>query len=663
MPPRRISVAVHLFVLAALALAQDATTRPASPFSPDAYLAHVKYLASDELAGRKPGTAGIEKAAEYIARQFADAGLKPGGENGTYFQTFDITHGKVLNDAEAALKVEGVAGDWQVRRDWVPLPFCPTGDVSGPLAFAGYGIKAALHGYDDYAEFDAKGKVLLIFRYEPRSEDPEAGFGGREVSVYSRFDRKVETAARQEAKAVLIVNPPHREGLADDPLYPWDEDLALQSYELPIVHVKRSVAEALLRAAGLPDLATLQEQLEKERKPLSRDLGRTIELRTGVRPNRIVTRNVLGLLPGAGGTAETIVVGAHYDHIGQMVPQFDHPEPNAAPEIHNGADDNASGTAGVIEMARRLAREGGLRRNVLFIAFSGEEMGLLGSAHYVEHPTVELASIKAMINFDMIGRFGTEKFTVFGVPSATEFEPLLKAAADPLGLECFTPNEIAGNSDHFSFHQKQIPVLFAFTGVHKDYHRPSDDWERIDPDGATRILAVFHTLIRALADLEQGPTFQAETAAANPDEVKMKPAVEHARERAEEGGDGATDAKAEEQRAGRPHDRHGEGEGPRGKRPGVKLGILPDYAGRSDQPGVLVQSVTDGGPAKAAGMEAGDRIVRIGEQTIRDIYGYMNALRELNAGQTVEVVVVRKEQGEVTLKIKLAESGPRSEKN
>jgi hypothetical protein len=627
--------------LAGLAVGQEPTSQPLaeSPFSAEAYLEHIKYLASDELGGRQPGTEGIERAADYIARQFAEAGLKPAGDEGTWFQEFQVQRGKKLVESEAVLKVEGIHRTWQVRKDWIPLPFTTLEDVEGPLAFAGYGIKADPYEYNDYEGFDANGKILLIFRYEPQAEDPEAEFGGKTPSRYSLFSEKAQTAARQGARALLIVNP-RREGL-EDTLFSFDPEFSERTFDLPLVHVSRELAETLVKKAGLGDLTSLQEKLDRDRQPLSADLHLNIELKTGVRPNRFSTRNVVGLLPGNGSTQETVVIGAHYDHLGRVRPYGSGPAD--PPQIHNGADDNASGTAAVIELARVLAGERGLRRNLVFVTFSAEEMGLLGSAYFVEHPPVELKNVRVMVNFDMIGRLSADKFTIYGVSSGKELADLVRREADPLGVKYRAAGMVggmAGASDHASFYEHEIPVLFAFTGIHKQYHRPEDDWELIDADGATRILALFHRIIRDLANLEEGPTFQPPTGEEQPEEFPVKPGVEHEKElqAAEEGG-------------GHSEERSHTGEVDRPTRPRARLGIVPDFGG-SDEPGVVVGSVIAGGAAKAAGIEDGDRIIRIGEHNIRDLYGYMDALREAKPGDTLEVVVVRQGK-EITLKVTL----------
>jgi hypothetical protein len=638
-----------VFVLVAACVAWSAYAgEPASqpsPFSADAYLAHIKYLASEELSGRLTGTEGNALAGEYIARHFADAGLKPAGENGTYFQDFEVQRGKKLVASAAALKVDGLDQHWEVRKDWIPLPFTAPDDVEGPLAFAGYGIQADTHNYDDYANFDATGKVLLVLRYEPLVSDPEAEFGGKTPSRYATFAKKAETAAHKGAKALLIVNPPKRDGREgqEDTLFAFDEDLAEQTYDLPLVHVTRPVAEALLKKGGLPDLASLQEQLDRERKPLSADLHLHAVLKTGVKPNMIPARNVLGLLPGNGESEEMIVLGAHYDHLGRVPTHSD--SEDQTPQIHYGADDNASGTAAVLELARVLSGEPKLRRSVLFITFSAEELGLLGSQHFVAHPTVKLEQVKAMVNFDMVGRLNAEHFTVYGLPSGKEFGELVDRAALQAGVRYRAPQAgLFEASDHASFYQHDIPVLFPFTGIHKQYHTPQDTWQLIDADGAVKILTMFHQIARDLGNLESGPTFEKVVPQPeNEDELPVKPAVEHEK-----------DAREKAERSA-PAESHDHSDAPQPKAPRVRLGVLPDY-GATGEPGLVVSSVVEGGAAEAAGMQDGDRIVRIGDQTVKDIYGYMNALRERKPGDMVDVVVVRKDKGEnkeVALKVTL----------
>jgi hypothetical protein len=623
---------------ASLALPVYRPAEAAAPpaFSPEQYLAHIKYLASDELGGRGTGTEGGRKAADYIVEQFKAAGLRAAGPDGSWFQPFEVTVGKRVNDELAGLEVEGTDDVWRVRHDWIPFPFSEMGAVEGPLAFAGYGIQAPAYDFDDYTGFDASGKIVLIFRYEPKAADPQAEFGGQTPSRFALFWRKAQTAAANGAKALLIVNPPGREP-TEDKLYDFDTFSSSQTYALPMVSISRAMAAALLEKAGLPNLAALEQELDGERKPLSRDMGLNVKLQTGLEPNRLPAKNVLGLLPGTGDTNDTIVVGAHYDHLG-IQPAMrgnDH-----TLQIHNGADDNASGTAGVIELARAASHGQKLRRNVLFIAFDGEELGLCGSREFINHPTVALEDIRAMLNLDMIGRFSQGEFTIFGVPTAAEFAGLIADYSRQLGVNCRAGGLMAGGSDHACFLAKHIPVLFAFTGVHKQYHQPEDDWQLIDANGAAKILQLCDGILTDLADMEAGPVYTEPPPSAR-EEEPVKPAVEEKKEAGH-----ATSTQESDSKPSRANIR-------------VRLGVIPDVPG-DGQPGMLVQMVVEGGSAAAAGMQNGDRVMKIGGEDIRDIYAYMRVLQNYKPGDEVDVVVVRNGQ-EQKLHVKFQASQRRPE--
>jgi len=619
----RTTVALGLLPVACLsALAGE---KKGATFSADAYLEHVRTLASDEYGGRGPGQPGIEMAAEYIAGRFKEWGLKPGGVDGTYFQPFDVRGDKQLVEDKASLKLSSLDRELELHKDWRPFPFTQMEDFDGPLAFAGYGISAETHGYDDFKDFDAEGKVLLIFRYEPRSEDEEADFGGKTPSNYSLFTTKARTAASKGAKALIVVNPPRRDAEKDE-LYEWDG--GGQSYRLPMVHVTREVANQLLKRAGMPDLETLQRQLDTERKPLSADLkDSTATCAIGVERAAIKTRNVIGLLEGKDAPDEYIVVGGHYDHMGIS-------GSGDEKRIYNGADDNASGTSGVLELARAFAQSGERpRRSILFMTFSAEERGLLGSKHYVDHPTVPIEKIKAMVNFDMIGRLKQDKLEVWGVSTGREFHDLLQKHGADLGVKYGEPpadNNMFGRSDHASFHRKDIPVMFPFTGLHREYHKPEDDFDLIDGEGAARLLYMFHGIIGDMADMKDGPTF-----------------VSSAEEEKKEG-----EAPAEADAAPARPDPRPTGDDAPPSRPRVRLGIMPGYGESED--GLVVDSVIADGPAAKAGMKDGDKIIQIGDTPVKDMYGYMDALRDRKAGDEVKVIVLRGAD-KVELSVKLDE--------
>lgn len=617
--------------------------KEAVSFSADTFMDHVRLLASDEWGGRGPGQPGIEEAAEYIAEQFRRTGLLPAGENGTFFQSFEIKMGKELLEEQARLEVRGLKADWLVRRDWIPLPFGKPGEVEGPLAFAGYGLDVPAHNYSDYADFDPRGKVLLVLRYEPKSSDPNAEFGGGSPSPNSMFFRKAGWAAERGALALILVNPPNRHPDSDE-LYDFSQGLGRQTYELPMVQVTRAVADQMLKQAGLPDLKTLTEQIDADFKPRSMDAGGlVVSLRMSTRAKVITTRNVLGMLPSDGSTDEVVVVGAHYDHLGTAR------RPDGSLEIYNGADDNASGTAGLLELARAFSQQPRTRRSLLFIAFSAEEMGLLGSRHFVDHPTLDFPRIRFMLNMDMIGRYDPAKFQIHGVESSPDFKPLLERITAEMGMKYKTARDLFGRSDHASFLRKGVPVLFPFTGLHAEYHQPGDDWDLVNAEGATRVLALTYRIVRAIAEWESGPNPPATSEeAGQPDSRPAESGEANPAEPARPVEPAATTRPAETQPAEPPAARRDDAPPPM---PRVRLGIMPDYAG--DRPGVRVEGVVEGSAAKAAGIQQGDVIVRIGDSPIKDIGSYMAALSRFKPGDEVEITVERGEQT-LTLRVKLA---------
>jgi len=609
-------------------------------FTPEAYIDKLKVLASDGFEGRGTGQEGNNRAAQWIADRVKEAGLKPAGVDGTYFQPFEVKQGRKLDEAAAALETPGLDRAWKLREDWIPLPFSKSGDAEGPVAFAGYGIEAPEFKYDDFGDFDVKDKILLVFRYEPRSDDPKADFGGDESSKHALFTTKASTAHRKGAKALIVVSPPLREP-KDEKLYPFDDRMLRTECDIPMIHVTAALADALLAQAGAPSVAELQKKLDEERRPMAMDLkGVTAKIRPGVVTNMLKTQNVCGLLEGESGTGDVIVCGAHFDHLGIAGRGFG--GSSSEKFIHNGADDNASGTTGVLELVRVLAQGPKLRRSILFITFSGEEMGLLGSKHWCKEPTIPLEHVRAMVNLDMIGRLREDKFLIYGLPSAPEFKAIVDRASQAAALPYKPAKSIPGNSDHASFQAKKIPVLFPFTGLHRQYHKPDDDWELINADGAVRVLRMTYLILTDLANLSEGPTWQDPKKAEAADEEEGEPPKD-----AEKDGDKNT-----KQPAADPHaaaNRGGDDAPP--KMPTVRLGISPDYAG-GDKPGLRVETVTPEGIAAKAGVKDGDRIVKLGDYKVKDIVSYMEALGNFKAGDEIDIVVERDGQT-VTLKATL----------
>lgn len=616
-------------------------------FTPDAYIEHVRILASDEYEGRGTGQPGNDMAAKYISEHFAAMGLKPGGVDGTWFQPFDVRKGKKLEADHAEFKISGVDDTYEVKKDWTPFPFSATGDFDGTVVFVGYGIESPDDGFDDYANLDVRDKIVLVMRYEPKSKDDGATIGGRDPSKHALFATKARVAAKHGAKAMLVVNPPLRD--EKDDLYKFGREGSRETYELPMVHIKQQMASTLLSRGGLPTLEQLEKDIAEDRKSHSAALANVqVTVKSGLVSNELKTKNVLGILEGDGSTDEFVVVGGHFDHLGIAARMFGSDDKKF---IHNGADDNASGTAGVLEMARVLMMSPKLHRNVLFICFSGEEMGLLGSAHYVDNPTIPLAKIRAMMNFDMIGRFSENDVMIYGVPTAEEFSAVCDRASAETGMPYKLGKSLPGNSDHYSFQQKKIPVIFPFTGLHRQYHKPEDDWELIKPDGATRILKFSYLTLVDVANMKDGPTWKdprkrssdSDGPAADTDNGDKSKAANKA-----QNGDSKVGEKSD------PHaalaDKDSDAAAP--PMPKVRLGVVPDYS-EDGKPGLRLNDVTPGSAAEKAGIKGGDRIIKIGDTPVRGIESYMLALGKFKPDDEVEIVVERDGQP-LTLKAKLS---------
>lgn len=582
--------------------------------------ADVSYLADDAREGRAPGTAGIEAAADYIASAFKDAGLKHAQGTESYFQTFSLGGNPTLGSSPELTLTgpEDKVLKADPKADFMPMAIGTGGTLDGlPVVFAGYGITAKDPAksldYDDYAGIDVKGKVVLLLRREPRQDQDDSPFDGKRNSDFATFRHKATNAFQHGAAAVLLANDHFGlKGVNDQLLKFGDAGIELNS-TLPFIAVTRAFADKLLADAGQPTLEALETQIDSDLKPRSRELSSwKAKVKVEIDRKAITTKNVVGVLEGAGPLAdETIVIGAHYDHLGHGG-LFSGSLAILSKDIHNGADDNASGTSMLLEMARRLARRPDpLPRRVVFIAFSGEERGLLGSKHYVDNPLYPLASTVMMINFDMVGRLSDKsELTLYGTGTTPGAEELVDALGKSSG---FTIKKIAdgmGPSDQQSFYMKGIPVLFAFTGTHRDYHRPSDDSERINFAGMSRIADFAEILLLDLARRPQRPEFT---------------------------------------RVVRKGGSHGGGD-PGRVSISAYLGSIPDYDEGTQ--GVKLSGVREGSPAEKGGLKGGDIIVGFGGKPVATIYDYTESLGRYKPGDTVDVVVKR-DGKETTLKVTL----------
>jgi len=601
LPAALALVAAGFLLPGAPAPAAPAAVAPASGkllVSPDSLIESVKWLADDAREGRMTGSPGCEASARYIAAHFEADGLQPAGDDGTWFQNYDATIGVRLGDANA-LRVEGVdgLGEEKVNEDFVPFGFSESGTVDVPVVFAGYGITDDEANYDDYAGIDVTGKAVLVLRHEPQQDDSTSVFNGRSFTQHALFRSKAINAREHGAVAVLIFTGPLSQGYEKDKLTRLDGAEGIGGGDLLAVHVRKEIGEAMLKAAGA-DARTWMEDVDKDLQPRSFAFEPSIRvhLTVSVIKDRRTTANVVGILPGTDPDAGAVILGAHYDHLGRG--NSSSLAPDKIGEIHNGADDNASGTAAVMELARVFAATGPTRRTLVFATFSGEELGLLGSSYMASHPPVPLETVQAMVNMDMVGRPRDGKITVGGIATSPEFKDLIARAAEGSPLTVGTSKSGYGASDHTSFYVKNVPVLFFFSGLHEDYHKPSDDWWKIDKDGLAEVTRVVYAAVTDLADRDDRIAF-------------AKAAVDSAGPHGQGGGGGY----------------------------GPYLGTIPDFG--DYEGGVKLAGIKEGSPAEKAGMKAGDMVVRFAGKTIGDLYAYTYALRDQKPGDTVEIVVLR----------------------
>lgn len=477
--------------------------------------ASAAYLASDELEGRGIRTQGLDLAADYLAREFAAAGLRTDHYNGTPFHEFKLfsgaTKGSVQElsfsapDRELALK----PGD-----DFTSLTLSVISPITLPIVFAGYGITSPELGYDDYAGLDVAGKAVIVLRHEPQSSNPDSIFNGAENSDYAFVRPKIDNAVEHGAAMLILCTDAAALAPADGAAEPSADELLRVELEesslresIPVVHCRREVIESLMTSAGGESLAEIESRIDATLTPQSRELPEThLTGRVGLSREGRILKNVVASLEGVGPLAEeTLIIGAHYDHLGRG--GWGSLAIGANHEVHNGADDNASGTAVLVELAHQLAaRDEPLRRRILFIAFSAEELGLIGSAKYVQDPLVPLSSTIAMLNLDMVGRLRDGKLTMYGTGTAAEWPSLIDQANAPLGLDIKRVPGGYGPSDHASFFERGVPVLHLFTGFHNQYHRPSDDSELLNIDGMRQITELVREIAVDLAQAEQRPT-------------------------------------------------------------------------------------------------------------------------------------------------------------
>ncbi len=573
----------------------------AAEMSPAEYLGYVKYLASDALRGRATGSPELEKAAGFIAARFRELGLQP-IEGSSYLQSFDVTTSARLGSNGVFRYYDGPrAATLKLHHDYIPLNLSAKGKVSGELVFAGYGITAPEYNYDDYAGLDVKDKVVILLRHEPQEFDEKSVFDGKVYTAHAQLFSKAANAKMHGARAVLMVNDTAAHPGTGDHLEKFGATAGPANSGIDFIQVKADTVAAWFALAG-KSMPQLQGSIDRTLTPQSFAFPASLKIDLDVDVEREIktVHNVGGYLPGK--TDEYVIVGAHYDHLG-LGDQFSL-APSMAGTVHPGADDNASGTAGVLELAHWFAQGPKHKRGILFLAFAGEELGLLGSSYYAGHPDLPLEKAAAMVNLDMIGRLRDHKVYVGGAGSGTTLLALVQDAGPRHGMQLDISEKGGyGSSDHTSFTAKQVPVLFFFSGLHADYHKPSDTWDKIDAPGAVQLLGLVGDVMEHLAADSARPAF-----------VRVAEPKPH--------GEGASSTTQS-------------GYGP-------DFGSIPDFTELPN--GVRFADVRPGSPAAKAGLRGGDVLTEFDGKPIQNLYDFTYALRAKKPGQEVLVKVMRQGQ-------------------
>jgi hypothetical protein len=629
---------------------------------------HVAYLASQKLEGRRTGEQGATFAAGYVANQFAKFKLKPGfranGSKSNYLQSFPYVAGVTLgtdnflriipSDASAENKME-------IGINWMPLGYSMSADIApADVVFAGFGVVAPEANHDDYKDLDVKDKIVLIFDSTPDAGDPHSAF------VRFNIHTKANIAKDKGARAIILIAADA--DFKNDRLSRLAYERTLGETAVPVVGVSSAIGARLLELSEAGDFPQSRKAAKAETRPVgsvpeaakaetrpvgsvpeaakaeTRPVGSVPEAAKGeTRPvgsvpakaqlkvnlvkKQVDAYNVIGVLEGTDPQLknEAIVIGAHYDHLGRGGSSS--LAANSS-EVHYGADDNASGTSAIIELARQFAKEKRNKRTLIFMAFGGEEEGLLGSKYYVNNPVWPLDKTIAMVNLDMVGRLNEKKLTVGGIGTASEWRSVVEAKnaregqfvggsavagmmPAPLGASTefqLSLNEDGfGPSDHSSFYSKQIPVLFFFTGTHLDYHKPSDTFEKINYEGLTRITEYVGAIVRSVDQNPGKPTYTVAKSSGQMGQIRMS----------------------------------------------VSLGTIPSYADSTD--GMVLDGVRENSPAAKAGLKAGDKVVKLAGKDVRNAMDYTYVLGSMKPGEEYEIEIVR---GSEPMKLKIVPAPP-----
>jgi len=570
---------------------------------------HIETLSSDEFEGRLTGTKGEKLATAHVAGAFAEFGLEPAGENETFFQKFEFESGVSLGKRNLlSIHLSEEIDNPVFDKEWRPVGFSGNAKINPTdVVFAGYGLVAPKAGkhkeYDSYVHLDVKDKWVIALRYVPEDVDSKVR---QHLWRFASLHNKASVARDRGAKGIIFVSGPNSK--VKQQLVPLHTRGSSASTSIPVLTISDEYVSKMLKATG-KDLEKIQNKLDTGEPMMGFPIkGVKISSNTDLVREKGVGRNVLAhLQTGNKPASELIVIGAHVDHLGRGS-TGSRAKGERREEIHHGADDNASGTAALLEIAEYLADQKDREKlpkgfDILLAAWSGEELGLIGSGHFMKNRREHERPIIAYLNMDMIGRY-RDKLTLQGLGSSKVWSGVIERANIPVGLKLQISQDTNLPTDTTSFYARGIPILNAFTNTHEDYHTPSDTAEKINYTG-TRNIATFMALAtRQLLRLDQPPEY-----------IAAKPREKNA------------------------------------KRGSLRayLGTIPDYAAGGSK-GMLLSGVAKDGPAEKAGLKGGDVIVQLGGKKIENIYDYTNAISALKIGEASDVIVLRRDK---TLQLKI----------
>ena len=555
----------------------------------------ITFLASDSLKGRFPGTPENKIAANYIRNKFKSYGLKSFYKD--YYQYFDVTTNIVLGKKNKLVFNDTT---YTLNKDYIPLSFSTNQNLKSNIAFVGYGFSIDTDSlkWDSYKNINVKNKWVMILVADPDLDNMNSKF-----IKYENERTKVLVAKEKGAKGVIFVQGYDFD--KSDKLMTSFYDKSTLHTGIPVVNISKKLAEKIF-ASQEKTLKNIEKNIIKNKQPNSFIINKNIEITTDIQPKVVKTQNVVAYIEGSNKKLkdEYIVIGAHYDHLGFGGKNTASRMPDTV-AIHNGADDNASGVASIIELAKQFANDKNkIKRSVIFVSFSAEEMGLLGSDFFVKNLPVKKEQIKAMINIDMLGRFNkdTKKIEIGGTGTANRITEIVNSVNhQKFGLSLSTDGY--GPSDHASFYSAGYPVLYFSTGAHEDYHTPFDDVNKIDFNSQKMLLDYIYNVSLKIINIDKDLVFK------HSDSQHMS--------------------------------RHG-------RRFKITFGIIPDYSSSSND-GLLVNGVKKGGKADKAGMLKGDKIIAINGEKVTNIYDYMYRLMKLEKGKIALVEVMRNNKKQVLL--------------